>query len=81
MGVSEDNPLCSINGAPVPVAHKNALGRTRSAVPNLDFPLVLVPAPSAAPVIATSALQPIMDAMVAFGNASRDRNAAKEDLC
>jgi hypothetical protein len=44
----------------------------------LDFPPVPVPALAAAPTMAASALQPIVDAMVAL--ASRERNAAKKDL-
>jgi hypothetical protein len=66
MGVDEDNPLQSILGSPQPVAHNEALGRARAAVRDL--------------AMAASVLQPIVDAMIALGNASRERNAAKEDL-
>jgi hypothetical protein len=80
MGADKDNPLQSILGSPQPVAHDDALGRARAAVRDLDFSLVPVPAPMTAPAMAASALQPIVDAMIALGNASRERDAAKEDL-
>jgi hypothetical protein len=50
------------------------------AVQDLDFPPVAGPAPPTAPGSAAYALQPLVDAMVALGDASRERETAKEDL-
>jgi hypothetical protein len=80
MGVGADNPLHSIDGYPQTVAHDEALGCARVAIRDLDFPPVAGPVPPAAPGIAAAALQPLVDAMVALGDASREREAAKEDL-
>jgi hypothetical protein len=80
MGVGTDNPLHAIDGYPQTVAHDEALGCARVAIRDLDFPPAAGPAPPTAPGIAASALQPLVDAMVALGDASREREAAKEDL-
>jgi hypothetical protein len=50
------------------------------AVWYLDFPPVAGPAPPMAPGIVASALQPLVDAMVALGDTSHNLKAAKEDL-
>jgi hypothetical protein len=80
MGAGEANPLRGIDGAPAPVAVDDALGKARMVVRDLDFPPTAAPAPVAAPILPAAALQPIVDAMMALGNASRERDAEKEDL-
>jgi hypothetical protein len=73
MGEGADNPLRGLDGDPVPVTVDECLGRARMVVRHLDFP-TLPAAPTAAPTL----LQPLVDAMVAFGHANRDRDDEKE---
>jgi hypothetical protein len=70
MTAGEANPLRSIDGAPAPVTHEDALGNTHMVVRDLDFP------PATAPILPAMALQPIVDAMMTLGNASRQEKVA-----
>jgi hypothetical protein len=75
MGAGKANPLCGIDGAPAPMAHDDALGQAHMVVRGLDFPPAAAPAPAAVPTLPAAVFQPIVDAMMACGNASRKRDA------
>jgi hypothetical protein len=72
MGGGTDNPFGNPDCAPLPVTMVDAaLGAQRGAIRDSDFPPTVTAA--AAPAIAATALQPMVDAMVAMGVATRCR--------
>jgi hypothetical protein len=79
MGEGADNPLQGLDGDPVPVTVDECLGCAHLVVRHLDFPTL--PAAPTAPTAAPTLLQPLVDALVAFGHANCDSDDAKEARC
>jgi hypothetical protein len=77
MGAGTNNPLRYRDSTPLPVTTVDpALGVQRGAIRDRDFPPTA--APLATPAISATVFQPIVDAMVAMGEASRERDDARE---